>query len=260
MSPIFKPTEAAPHEVFRVEALNASLYKWGAFRLWQFNDHTRWLPGGLFPDQEIAKAGYKLAGPGRFIGYINSSDINELLGNLLQIPRKDLSQDLVDKEKAILERCPYMGYLPPIDLDPTDVDKNGNKIPREILKAMAVDAARAMNKPLAEVGFFPDWHTTGGKGVHGDMNAFMNDRPCVFTETEGQACEIYGVGEMLATIAKDVGIHLVSEHRKKSSRPQGVLMDDTMFTRSLSSRNILWRLSGSARADGTGRKERISLD
>lgn len=203
---------------------------WPLFRFAQRNFRGRWEVAPAIPDKRLAQVGYRLGGPYRDASALSERERVELYDLIASAKDAQTTEDR-GREAELLSRCPFGGPMPPIDLDV----KEGTD--REVLRQAAEDFTAA--SCLGLLGAYR-WHTTGGKGLHGDWEA----PPGCFSTLLLRA-----MGQRLREFARAAKLPLLSDHRLKEDRPP-VVVDDSLYERDADARGVVWRLAGSQREEG----------
>lgn len=209
--------------------------------LWRFavrRHPGRWHVAPAVLDEELVKLGYSLGSPWRSAAGLSAPERAELLA-LMRLGRKEQVPAQTARELALLGRCPFVGPMPPIDLDAS---------PRAD-RATVLATARALGAAAKAHGLGRlCWYDTGGSGLHADQFALPE---CADLRLLGA----YGV--LVGELARACGVPLLSEHRETAERPP-VVVDDTLFERLASSRGVVWRLVGSRHSSTGNRKVRLT--
>lgn len=208
-------TKVASQEVY-------GLYgTWPRFRFAERDIGAKWEVVAAVDDASLSRGGFKLAGQIR-----DASELDEQLQPELAalLRERELSTEADARLSALLECCPFVENVPPIDVDPQ------NATPEETVAfAAAFDAAwRAAGLGTIQ------WFKTGGRGLHGKP-------PLPPGVRSGHLMRAYG--GLIRKVAYAANLPLLSNFRSKDNRPP-ILIDDTLFDRDASGRGGLWRLEG----------------
>lgn len=195
----------------------------------------QWLVGPNISDESLSAVGFKLAGPSRSAASLSPEDQEKLL-RLLSKPTKAQTDEERLEEISLLSKCPYGGYMPPVDIDVT----------HEATKEMIEAARLTIESVLGLEGWGRvRWAHTGGKGVHGDQ---------VAPKDLWSPLLLKAFGRKIQEIAHKAQIPLLTEgHRSKIDRP-AIIIDDSLFERTASSRGLMWRLIGAERPETKKKK------
>ena len=229
-------------------------YTWPQFRFAQKDvGKHKWDLVAAYPDVVTSgpdfdgSGGRKAGSTWRDASALSEDEAQELLLLLAQPKKKsDFVADdevLTPEENrrlaSLLERCPYTGLLPPLDVDVKGVSQEE-----------AFDAARRIHVACIEVGLgVPAWHTTGNTGLHGDLWA-----PDDFKHP----WLLYGLLSLVQDVARRASVPLLSENQDKAARPP-ICLDDTLYNRKPNGLGSVWRLKGAIHNKGGRRKEPIDI-
>lgn len=208
---------------------------WPRFRFAERDIGQRWEVVAAVDDASLTRGGYKLAGQIRDASDLEAVDQAELAALLRKTPGT-LTIDEEARFAALLECCPFVENLPPIDVDPQNAE------PGEVTNfATRFDMAwRAAGLGTIQ------WFTTGGRGLHGHIVPPTGMRSTHLMRA---------YGALVRRIARDADLPLLSNFRSKGNRP-AILLDDTLFDRDATGRGGLWRLQG-AKHSKTGQPKTV---
>jgi hypothetical protein len=203
---------------------------WPRFRFAERDIGQPWEAVAAVDDAALARGNYRLGGQVR-----DASDLEighqAHLENFLRAGKLTPEED--GELSALLECCPFLENLPPIDVDP-----QGDQTPAEI-EAFALRFDLAWR--TAGLGTI-QWFTTGGRGLHGHLAPPKGLR---------SPCLMRAYGGLVRRVAQRADLPLLTHHRSKDGRPP-ILLDDSLFDRDAAGRGGLWRLQGSPHSK-TGR-------
>ena len=238
------PFHAAAGGFSTAEEVAPAVRAAGGFRLVQrrFGRNAGWRPVPLAPDEELARHGIALAGPGRDVSDLADDELVELLRSLREpAPKLSGEPGRHALERALLARCPFTVHVPPIDID-VDDESPAHDPGRDV--ALGLDFARRLDAEWRRRDYGSlAWSRTNTRGgYHGEFLVSAHDRNSDLLDA---------VGRMVRDVAQACGIPLLSDQAmRKAERTESVYVDDTMFNRTVDSRGVMWRLVGS-RKDAT---------
>lgn len=190
-----------------------------------------WAPTWALSDAQLNAGGYSLAGPGRDGSALDPYEFQFLVSELGRPASRRVSDDVLE---PLLARCPFYGWLPPIDID---VGKDHPLFDATRTPAETLAAARRLSARGAEVGLGEIvWYRTNDRGgLHGHVAPPAGWRSRNL---------LRAAGLMVAELAGLVGAPVA----KGPASPWYV--DVSLFNRVAERSGVQWRLVGSRKPGG----------
>jgi hypothetical protein len=193
-------------------------------------------------DHELAARGWKLAGPARILDALSGEEC-ALLVSLCERPMKSLSEKERQQLKSLLERAPYGGWVPPLDID---VNDESTSYSEERSRALAHSYALALDREWRTLGGSVAWHTTNNHGgMHGDLAPPAGlHHPRL----------LRAFRRVVVACARRAGVpvypdDMLDARNDKPARPD-VYLDASVYERDVDSKGVMWRLAGAAKPGG----------
>lgn len=200
----------------------------------------RWEVVPAAPDAALPPLGWQLAGPALRLDLLAPAEADDLL-QLLATRAGALPPDRAHRLEQLLARTPRDPQtLPPLDLDPyyptpPTPEERANLAPRLTAAALAVSEA-CVNVGLGR----PTWLATGGKGLHGHLQALPDVPP--------HPDILRALLPLIQQAGRLAGVPLLADHRDTAIRtPGSIYFDTSLWEKGASGRGSVWSLEGDAR-------------
>lgn len=194
---------------------------WPRFRFAEKDIGHKWEVVAAVDDESLSRDGYRLAGQVRDASDLTPEQQAELFALL---EKRNLKPEEDFRLSTLLECCPFIVNVPPIDVDPQDAK------PEEVIAFAKAFDDEWRKEDLGTI----QWFSTGGRGLHGHLAVPTGIR---------SAFLMRAYGSLVRKVARNANLPLLSDFRSKEGRPP-ILIDDTLYDRDATGRGGLWRISG----------------